>query len=108
MTNESERAKFEAWYEKEYEISCGAEFPLAKNADGTYRGPAVRQASWAAWLTRAQSSGPVVAVSELQELVDVAKRPFHDPDEYSRGYKFGYRAAMNRLDKLIAKNTGRE
>jgi hypothetical protein len=94
MTNESERAKFEAWYVE-------TAFDYCKDPIGS------RDCSmqWAGWQARAQSSGPVVAVSELEDLIERW-------EEFQLSKTPDAREAMTdcaaQLRDLIAKHTGRE
>lgn len=59
MTNESERAKFEAWVRRE------TNFDLERAHNGEYVFAGAND-SWVAWLARAKSTDPVVPVSELE------------------------------------------
>jgi len=62
MTNESERAKFEAWRQKS---------GYSNDFMHMDRMHMVRfEAQLAGWLARAQSSGPVVAVSEFEPYTE--------------------------------------
>jgi len=97
MTNESERAKFEAWY-------IGLFEPLPLRQDGEYKS-AVARCMLQSWLARAQSSGPVVAASELEDLTE-------HWEEFQLSKTPDAQEAMTdcaaQLRDLISKHTGRE
>lgn len=101
MTNESERAKFEAW-------ASPLRFIMTRDGDGYEN--IETDASWYGWLGRAQSSGPVVPAGELEALAAAwdEKRAPHHASDHIVGIADGYDLAAQELRKLIAKHTGRE
>jgi len=101
MTNESERAKFEAWRRNRF-IN-----PLERDPEsGRYRGPTDEE-RWQTWLASSQYSGTAVALNEIAKASEEALCLLEqlDPDH---GITVQLMRELNRYHLFNAKNTVRE